>query len=84
MRTISANINVIIKACEKASKTLIRDFGEIEKLQVSVKGPSDFVSSAEKKAEKAGSAISGNLFHRADIGTESLNQKKIKQMSLIR
>jgi len=52
MRTISANINVIIKACEKASKTLIRDFGEIEKLQVSVKGPSDFVSSADKKAEK--------------------------------
>ncbi len=52
MRTISANINVIIKACEKASKILIRDFGEIEKLQVSVKGPSDFVSSADKNAEK--------------------------------
>ena len=52
MKTISANINVIIMACEKASKTLIRDFGEIEKLQVSVKGPSDFVSSADKKVEK--------------------------------
>jgi len=52
MKTISANINVIIKACEKVSKLLIRDFGEIEKLQVSVKGPSDFVSSADKKVEK--------------------------------
>ena len=52
MRIISANMNVIIKACEKASKTLIRDFGEIEKLQVSVKGPSDYVSSADKKVEE--------------------------------
>jgi len=42
----------MIKASEKASKILIRDFGEIEKLQISVKGPSDFVSSADTKAEK--------------------------------
>ena len=52
MKIISANLNVIIKACEKASKSLIRDFGEIEKLQVSIKGPSDFVSSADKKVEE--------------------------------
>ena len=52
MKTISANMTVIIMACEKASKSLIRDFGEIEKLQVSVKGPSDFVSSADIKVEK--------------------------------
>ena len=52
MKSISANLNVIIKACEKASKSLIRDFGEIENLQVSIKGPSDFVSSADKKVEK--------------------------------
>ena len=39
-------------ACEKASKTLIRDFGEVEKLQVSIKGPSDFVSSADITVEK--------------------------------
>tara|TARA_B100000427_G_C15497332_1_gene590417 strand:+ start:961 stop:1752 length:792 start_codon:yes stop_codon:yes gene_type:complete len=52
MKTFSANLNVIIKACEKASKSLIRDFGEIEKLQVSIKGPSDYVSSADKKVEK--------------------------------
>ena len=52
MKSISANLNVMIKAAEKASKTLIRDFGEIEKLQVSIKGPTDFVSNADLKAEK--------------------------------
>ena len=52
MNSISANLNIMIKASEKASKTLIRDFGEIEKLQISVKGPSDFVSNADTKAEK--------------------------------
>ena len=52
MKLTSANINVLVKACRKASKPLIRDFGEIEKLQVSIKGPSDFVSSADTKAEK--------------------------------
>ena len=52
MKSISANLNIIIKAAEKTSKALIRDFGEIEKLQVSVKGPSDFVSNADTKAEK--------------------------------
>ncbi len=52
MNSISANLNIMIKASEKASKVLIRDFGEVEKLQVSVKGPSDFVTNADKKAEK--------------------------------
>ena len=44
-------MNIIHKACIKASKSLIRDFGEIEKLQVSSKGPGDFVSAADKKSE---------------------------------
>ena len=39
MNSISADLNIMIKASEKASKALIRDFGEVEKLQVSVKGP---------------------------------------------
>ena len=52
MNTISPNLNIMIKASLKASKSLIRDFGELEKLQVSVKGPSDFVSNADIKAEK--------------------------------
>jgi myo-inositol-1(or 4)-monophosphatase len=42
----------MIKASEKASKILIRDFGEVEKLQVSKKGPSDFVTNSDLKAEK--------------------------------
>ena len=52
MNSISANLNVMIKASEKASKILIRDFGEIEKLQVSKKGPADFVTNSDFKVEK--------------------------------
>ena len=52
MNSISPNLNIMIKASEKASKILIRDFGEIEKLQVSKKGPTDFVTNADLKAEK--------------------------------
>ena len=52
MKLNSANVNVMIKACRKASKTLIRDFGEIENLQVSIKGPGDFVTASDKKVEK--------------------------------
>ena len=52
MNSISANLNIMIKAAEKASKILIRDFGELEKLQVSLKGPSDFVTNSDKKVEK--------------------------------
>ena len=52
MQSISANLNIMIKAAEKASRALIRDFGEVEKLQVSAKGPTDFVSNADLKAEK--------------------------------
>ena len=42
----------MVKACRKASKTVIRDFGEIENLQVSLKGPGDFVTNCDKKVEK--------------------------------
>ena len=52
MKLSSANINVMVKACRKASKTIIRDFGEIENLQVSLKGPGDFVTASDKKVEK--------------------------------
>jgi len=48
----SANINVMISAANKAARGLVRDFGEVEQLQVSVKGPSDFVSTADMRAEK--------------------------------
>ena len=52
MRLNSPQINLIIKACMKASRSLIRDFGEIEHLQVSTKVPGDFVTSADKRTEK--------------------------------
>ena len=42
----------MIKAAEKASKSVIRDFGEVEKLQVSKKGPRDFVTKTDKYVEK--------------------------------
>ena len=41
----------MIKSCEKVSKVLIRDFGEVEKLQVSIKGPKNFVTNSDKKVE---------------------------------
>ena len=52
MISISSNLNLMIRAVEKASKSVIRDFGEIEKLQVSKKGPRDFVTKTDKNVEK--------------------------------
>ena len=52
MISISSNLNIMIKAAEKASKSVIRDFGEVEKLQVSKKGPYDFVTKTDKYVEK--------------------------------
>lgn len=48
----SANITVMVQAAKKAARNLVRDFGEVENLQVSVKGPGDFVSAADKRAEE--------------------------------
>ena len=45
-----SNLNLMIKACDKASKFIIRDFGEI--IQVSKKGPKDFVTKTDKKVEE--------------------------------
>ena len=52
MNSISSNLNLMIKASEKASKVIIRDFGELENLQVSKKGPKDFVTKTDKRVEK--------------------------------
>ena len=52
MKLISAHMNVMVKACRKAAKVIIRDFGEIENLQVSLKGPGDYVTASDKKVEK--------------------------------
>ena len=48
----SALLNIMVQAAMKAGRKLSRDFGEVEQLQVSLKGPGDFVSSADKTAEK--------------------------------
>jgi myo-inositol-1(or 4)-monophosphatase len=47
----SALLNVMVQAARKAGRTLKRDFGELEKLQVSLKGPANFVTAADKRAE---------------------------------
>ena len=52
MISISPNLNLIIKACEKVSKVIIRDFGEVENLQVSKKGPKDFVTKTDKRVDR--------------------------------
>ena len=52
MNSISPNLNLMIKACEKVSKVIIRDFGELENLQVSKKGPKDFVTKTDRRVEK--------------------------------
>ncbi len=52
MAVFSPTINVMTAAARKAARGLLRDFGEVEQLQVSVKGPGDFVSQADHKAEK--------------------------------
>ncbi|MCF6326507.1 MAG: inositol monophosphatase [Devosiaceae bacterium] len=48
----SALLNIMVKAAQKAGRSLTRDFGEVENLQVSKKGPADFVSNADLKAEE--------------------------------
>lgn len=48
----SANLNVMIKTARKAGRALVKDFREVENLQVSAKGPGDFVSRADREAER--------------------------------
>jgi myo-inositol-1(or 4)-monophosphatase len=48
----SANLNLMMKAARKAGRSLVKDFREVENLQVSSKGPGDFVSKADREAER--------------------------------
>jgi myo-inositol-1(or 4)-monophosphatase len=52
MTQASANLNIMIKAARRASRSLVRDFGEVEQLQVSAKSPGDFVSRADHRSEE--------------------------------
>lgn len=66
MAHTSAIINVMMGAARKAARKLIRDFGEVENLQVSKKGPADFVSAADRRAEEV---LQGELGRaRPDFG----------------
>ena len=62
----SPTLTVMISAARKAARALVRDFGEVEQLQVSLKGPSDFVTNADMKAEKT--LIHELLHARPDYG----------------
>lgn len=52
MATSTPIMNIMMRACEKAARSLLRDFNEVENLQVSRKGPGDFVSAADKRSEE--------------------------------
>ena len=80
MNSISANLNVMIKASEKASKILIRDFGEIEKLQVSKKSQRDFVTNADLKIEKIIIEELGKARPNFSFISEERGQKKNKDI----
>jgi myo-inositol-1(or 4)-monophosphatase len=70
---LSPALNVVVNAVQKAGRRLLRDFGEAEKLQVSVKGPGDFVSQADTRAEETlrqelSRARPGFAFHMEESG----------------
>ena len=73
----------MIKAAEKASKSVIRDFGEVEKLQVSKKGPYDFVTKTDKHVEKILIEELEPMMRTpessSNIGSEARMLSKIKQ-----
>ena len=84
MNSISPHLNIMIKAAEKASKSIIRDFGEVEKLQVSKKGPYDFVTKTDNHVEKI--LIEELLKHKKEITFpdfhKTVNVDKINSFSL--
>ena len=68
----SALLNVMVQAARKAGASLARDFGEVQNLQVSVKGPGDYVSQADRKAEE----IIYNELSRARPGYSFLMEER--------
>jgi myo-inositol-1(or 4)-monophosphatase len=72
MNNVSPTLNVMISAARKAGRSLVRDFGEVEQLQVSIKGPANFVSAADHKAED----IIFNELSKARIGYGFLMEER--------
>jgi myo-inositol-1(or 4)-monophosphatase len=75
LQGLSPNLNIIMKAIEKASKILVRDFGEIQQLQNSLKGIDKFILASRKKAEEI--LIEELLASRNKSGYISYGVKKI-------
>ena len=76
---LSPHVTVMANAAQKASKRLLRDFNEVEQLQVSVKGPSDFVSQADIRAEQTlreelNKARPGYAFLMEEVGRLGVGQ----------
>jgi myo-inositol-1(or 4)-monophosphatase len=77
MPQASANVNLMIKAARKAARSLLHDFGEIENLQVSSKGPGDFVTRADTKAEQLiRDELTGGRPNYGWLGEESAEEVK--------
>ncbi|HEY8129521.1 MAG TPA: inositol monophosphatase family protein [Hyphomicrobium sp.] len=72
MNNVSPTLNVMISAARKAGRSLVRDFGEVEQLQVSIKGPANFVSAADHKAED----IIFNELSKARVGYGFLMEER--------
>ena len=77
---LSAHMTVMQNAAQRAAKRLLRDFAEVEQLQVSVKGPGDFVSQADLRAEAnlredLGKARPGYAFLMEEIGRASCRER---------
>ena len=72
----SANLNVMMKTARKAGRALLKDFTEVENLQVSTKGPGDFVSRADKQAEAT--ILEDLLYARPTYGFLGEEGKEIK------
>ena len=68
----SALLNVMVGAARKAARALKRDFGEVEHLQVSLKGPANFVTAADRRAEDTLKAELGSLARSAFQALASL------------
>ncbi len=76
MATRSPAVNVMTKAVYKAAKGMLRDFGEVEQLQVSMKGPADFVSTADTQAERT--IVSELKRARPDYGLVTEEDKPVE------
>ena len=74
MATRSATINVMIRAADRAARGLKRDFGEVANLQVSRKGPADFVSAADLRAEQVLRALVDRVI--CPIGLPGIDSKQ--------